>query len=223
MHCGPCQKKLICQISAKSVQVRSTPHPLSLRLRFLIAQERKRPLAGNWPLGHARWGPHLKRHSIWIEKLIKISYQTVIKCTKLPELIHIISLQIPYVISIWKKSQENLSTLCCKYPTASTKISNPPPLKCQNLHFVCHLLAEDPVLTIPSVVAILPVFDEFLPISSKPDHLCRFSRRPTLLIVVLTLCLPPARCGPRPSILSVETILPNFVAFLQISSKLRHL
>ena len=99
----------------------------------------------------------------------------------------------------------------------------PPPLKCQNLHFVCNLLAEDPGLTIPSVVAILPVFDEFLPISSKPDHLCRFSCRPTQLIVVLTLCLPPARCGPRPSILSVETILPNFVAFLQISSKLDYL
>ena len=72
-------------------------------------------------------------------------------------------------------------------------------------------------------MAILPVFDEFLPISSKLDHLCRFSRRPTLRTVVLTLCLPPARCGPRPSILSVETILPNFVAFLQISSKLDHL
>ena len=43
------------------------------------------------------------------------------------------------------------------------------------------------MLSIPSIVAILPDFLKFLPISSKLDHLCRFSRHPTLPMVVLTL------------------------------------
>ena len=38
------------------------------------------------------------------------------------------------------------------------------PLKCQNLPFVSHLLAEDPGLSIASVLAILTDFDKFLQI-----------------------------------------------------------
>ena len=67
-------------------------------------------------------------------------------------------------------------------------------LQCQNQPFVFHLLAED---SIPSVVAILPIFDDFLIISPKLDQLYRFSRHPTRPMVVLTLCLPPARWGPK--------------------------
>ena len=59
--------------------------------------------------------------------------------------------------------------------------------------FVSHLLAEDPRLSISSVVSILPDFDEFFPTSSKLDHLYRFSRHP---MVVLTFCLTPVHWGP---------------------------
>ena len=71
------------------------------------------------------------------------------------------------------------------------------PLKCQNQPFVSHLLAENPGPLIPSVVAILPDFDGFLQITSKLDYLYRFSRNPTPTMSVLTLCLPPARWGPK--------------------------
>ena len=42
--------------------------------------------------------------------------------------------------------------------------------------FVSHLLAEDPGLSIPSAVAILPDFDGFLPILSKLNYLDRCNR-----------------------------------------------
>ena len=63
--------------------------------------------------------------------------------------------------------------------------------------FVSHLFAEDSGPVIPGVVAILPDFDGFRPISSKLDHLYRFSHHPTLPKVVLTTCLPPAGSGHR--------------------------
>ena len=40
-------------------------------------------------------------------------------------------------------------------------------------------------------------FDGFLQIKSKLDYLYRFSRYPTPTMPVLTLCLPPARWGPK--------------------------
>ena len=52
-------------------------------------------------------------------------------------------------------------------------------LQCQNEPFVSHLLAGDSGPSIPSVVAILPNFDDFLIISPKLDQLYRFSRHPT--------------------------------------------
>ena len=64
--------------------------------------------------------------------------------------------------------------------------------------FVSHLFAEDSGPVIPGVVAILPDFDGFLQISSKFDSSHIFSRHRTLPMTVLTLCLPPARWGPRP-------------------------
>ena len=127
------------------------------------------------------------------------------------------------------------------------------PLKCQNQPFVSHLLAENPGPLIPSVVAILPDFDGFLQITSKLDYLYRFSRNPTPTMPVLTLCLPPARWGPKapdsecngniasfrrissnltktrlpadagPSIPFVVAILPDLDEFLLISSKLDYL
>ena len=99
-------------------------------------------------------------------------------------------------------------------------------LQCQNQPFVSHLLAEDSGPSIPSVVAILPNFDDFLIISSKLDHLYRFNRHPTRPMVVLTLCFPPARWGPRTldfqcsgNIAWFRWILSNFVKtrpFIQI-------
>ena len=68
-------------------------------------------------------------------------------------------------------------------------------LQCQNQPYVSHLLAEDPGPLIPGAVAILPDFDGLRPISSKLDHLYRFNRHPTLLMVVFTICLPPAGLG----------------------------
>ena len=44
------------------------------------------------------------------------------------------------------------------------RFSHHPTLHYQNLPFVSHLLAEDQVEADPSAVAILPVFDVFLPI-----------------------------------------------------------
>ena len=70
-------------------------------------------------------------------------------------------------------------------------------LQCQNQPFVSHLLTGDSGPSIPSVVAILHNFDDFLIISPKLDQLYRFSRHPTRPMVVLTLCLPPARWGPK--------------------------
>ena len=63
--------------------------------------------------------------------------------------------------------------------------------------FVSHLFAEDPGLSISSAVAILPDFDGFLPILSKLNYLDRCSRHPATKMPKLTLCLPPARWGPR--------------------------
>ena len=61
--------------------------------------------------------------------------------------------------------------------------------------FVSHLLGEDPGLSIPSAVAILPDFDGFLPILSKLNYLDRCNRHPATKVPKLTLCLPPARWG----------------------------
>ena len=73
---------------------------------------------------------------------------------------------------------------------------------------------------------MLPNFDDFLIISPKLDHFHRFSRHPTRTMVVLTLCLPPARWGPRDldsqcsgNIAWFRWILSNFVKirpFIQI-------
>ena len=71
------------------------------------------------------------------------------------------------------------------------------PLKCQNEPFVSHLLAKNLGPLISSVEAILPDFDGFLPILSKLNYLHRCNRHPTTKMPKLTLCLPPARWGPR--------------------------
>ena len=91
------------------------------------------------------------------------------------------------------------------------------PLKCQNQPFVSHLLAENPGPLIPSVVAILPDFDGFLQITSKLDYLYRFSRNPTPTMPVLTLCLPPARWGPKAPDSECNG---NIASFRRISSNL---
>ena len=91
------------------------------------------------------------------------------------------------------------------------------PLKCQNQPFVSHLLAENPGPLIPSVVAILPDFDGFLQITSKLDYLYRFSRNPTPSMSVLTLCLPPARWGPKAPDSECNG---NIASFRRISSNL---
>ena len=44
--------------------------------------------------------------------------------------------------------------------------------------FVCHQLAEDPGLSIPSAVAMLADFDGFLTILSKLNYLDRCNRHP---------------------------------------------
>ena len=79
---------------------------------------------------------------------------------------------------------------------------------------------------IPSVVGILPHFDGFLPILSKLKYLYKFNRHPTPKMPKLTLCLPPARWGPRAhdsqcggNIASFRWIPSNFVktrSFMQI-------
>ena len=91
------------------------------------------------------------------------------------------------------------------------------PLKCQNQPFVSHLLAENPGPLIPSVVAILPDFDGFLQITSNLDYLYRFSRNPTPTMPVLTLCLPPARWGPKAPDSECNG---NIASFRRISSNL---
>ena len=78
---------------------------------------------------------------------------------------------------------------------ANLTVIRPP--QCQNNTFVSHLLAEDPGKPIPSVVAILPVFDRYLPISSKLDYRYRCYRHPTPNMPKLTLCLPPACRRPK--------------------------
>ena len=67
----------------------------------------------------------------------------------------------------------------------------------KNNIFVSPLLAEDPGPSITSVVAILPDFDGFPPILSKLNYLYRCSHHSTPRMPKLTLCLRPARWGPR--------------------------
>ena len=59
------------------------------------------------------------------------------------------------------------------------------------------MLAEERGPSFPSVVAILPNFDGFLPILSKLKYLYGCNRLPTYRMSKITLCLPPARLGPR--------------------------
>ena len=101
--------------------------------------------------------------------------------------------------------------------TIYTDVTVIQPLKCQNQPFVSHLLAENPGHLIPSVVAILPDFDGFLQITSKLDYLYRFSRNPTPTMPVLTLCLPPARWGPKAPDSECNG---NIASFRRISSNL---
>ena len=75
----------------------------------------------------------------------------------------------------------------------------------------------EPKALIPSVVAILPDFDGFLQITSKLDYLYRFSRNPTPTMSVLTLCLPPARWGPKAPDSECNG---NIASFRRISSNL---
>ena len=111
-----------------------------------------------------------------------------------------------------KKSLENQSTLCCKYPTASTKISNS---RC--------LLTDDPGSQIPPEVATwLPEFDGFLLISSKLGQLYRFSHHQNLPTPRRFDPLSPT-CTLRTQDSGVVEILPDFDGLLRISSKLDHL
>ena len=85
--------------------------------------------------------------------------------------------------------------------------------------FVSHLLAEDPGLSIPSAVAILPDFDGFLPILSKLNYLDRCNRHPA---TKMPKSLSPT-CSLRtqgPWFRNVVAILPDFDGFLPISTKL---
>ena len=86
------------------------------------------------------------------------------------------------------------------------------------------MLAENPAMPISNIVAILPIFDGFLPISSKLNYLYKCNRHWSPEMPKLTLCLPPARWGPRAlDSWSVVAILLDVEIFLQISSKLDHL
>ena len=85
------------------------------------------------------------------------------------------------------------------------------------LTFVSQLFAEDPGPSIPNVVVILPDFDGLLQLSSKLDYLYRFSRNPTPTMPVLTLCLPPARWGPKAPDSECNG---NIASFRRISSNL---
>ena len=102
-------------------------------------------------------------------------------------------------------------------------------LQCPSLPFFSHLLAEDPGLSISNVVAILPDFDGFRPISSKLGYFFRFGPHPTLQMVFLTLCLPPARWGPRAldsqcsgNIAKLRWISSNFIKIQLFSRCNRH-
>ena len=102
--------------------------------------------------------------------------------------------------------------------TIYTDIAVIQPIQWSFKPFVSHLLAEDPGLSIPSAMAILPDFDGFLPILSKLNYLHRCNRHPTIKMPKLTPCLPPARWGPRAldfrccgSIASFRWISSNFI------------
>ena len=146
-----------------------------------------------------------------------------------------------------KKSLENLSTLCCKYPTASTKISNAPQLHCQNLMDVFQFpqnsarFSRNPTPTMPiSTLCLLPARWGPRALDSQySGNIARFwwissnfvktqlsiqmflSSDPTT--PEFTLCLPPARWGPREADPNAVAILPIFDGLLPISSKLNYL
>ena len=87
-------------------------------------------------------------------------------------------------------------------------------LQCPSYPFVSHLLAEDPGLSIFSVVAILPDFDGFRPISSKLGYFFRFSRHRPFKRSFSSFVFHLLTENPEPSILGVVAILPDFNEFL---------
>ena len=120
---------------------------------------------------------------------------------------------IPFVVTILPDFDEFLllsSKLDYLY-----RCNRHPTLKMPKSTLCLHLLAENPGPLIPSVVAILPDFDGFLQITSKLDYLYRFSRNPTPMSD-LTLCLPPARWGPKAPDSECNGNIASFEGFLPI-------
>ena len=68
----------------------------------------------------------------------------------------------------------------CQNSTIYTDLAVIQHLQCQSQPFVSYLLPEDPGLSIPSAVAILPDSYGFLPILSELNYLYRCDRHPTL-------------------------------------------
>ena len=183
-----------------SIQIYHHPTHEMPKLTFCLPPVRRRPKAPDSECnGNIASFRRISSNLIKTQLFTYLIFTWHLQCQNQPFVSHLLAEDsgpsIPSVVAILPNFDDFL--IICQNSTNYTDLSVIQPVQWWFWPFVSHLFAEDPRLSISSVVSILPDFDEFFPTSSKLDHLYRFSRHPTIPMVFLTFCFPPVHWGPR--------------------------